>query len=251
MHTWPARLICKLNKSKKESLRFLFGPKLKHNPKNIQIVNFFNPIFYTEARMKILHISDWHGDFSLVPQIKELTYDIVVMSGDMIKNSSRVKTENEISQPKWLELNKGKFEEIVGSRPFLFCEGNHDFVDPTPIIGGINISYKQVEVMGYKFYGFPAIPFIKGEWNHETLPKQMGELSHEVLACDILVCHCPLAGLLDVAGYGNGFLANRFNYELDWPKAILCGHYHETHGITKIDDCIVSNAATTYHIVDV
>lgn len=200
--------------------------------------------------MRILHISDWHGNFSLVPQIKELTYDIVIMSGDMIKNCSRVKEDNEIFQPKWLGENKGKFDEIVGDRPFLFCEGNHDFVDPTPIIGGINISYKYVEVLGYSFYGLPAIPFIQGEWNHETLPQQMSELSHEVPECDILVCHCPLAGLLDVNGYGNGYLSNRFNYELSWPKAILCGHYHETYGILQAES-LISNAATTFNLLEV
>lgn len=203
--------------------------------------------------MKILHVSDWHGNFSLVPKILELSYDMVVMSGDMVANCSRSRGSNEVSQPKWLRENKSKFDELIGSRPFLYCEGNHDFVDPTPIIGGININYKRVEVLGVSFYGVPAIPSINWEWNHEVTVEEMFDISKSIPNdIDVLVCHCPLNGLLDMPGLNDNVLSNRYYYnELDWPKAILCGHHHETYGMIEYCGCKVSNAATSYNIVEV
>src|SRR5690606_37307121 len=124
--------------------------------------------------MKILHISDWHGELSLIPQILELSYDVVIASGDMIPNWGRGDREtNEKYQPIWLNKNKDAFAQMIGSRPFLYCEGNHDFVDPCLQLGGTNISYKKVNVLGFDIYGFPAIPYIIGEWNHEHSPTEM------------------------------------------------------------------------------
>lgn len=216
--------------------------------------------------MKILHISDWHGEF--VP-VTDQDYDIVVCSGDLMPNWDRANIErNKEGQPRWVESHLPQFKKLIEDRPFLFCAGNHDFIDPCPILqeGGIdahNITNKRMDLRGKTFYGFPYIwwpvvcTFIAGEWMYELHIPEMqyqAEIMMEQFPIDILVCHSPLAGYLDKCRddrAGSSVLANALFYGEEMPSIILCGHLHDGAGYLDLGETQISNAATTWRIIDV
>jgi hypothetical protein len=67
-----------------------------------------------------------------------------------------------------------KFKEWIGEVPFLFVLGNHDFISPEHVetqlcaneIKAINLTNKLVNFEGDKFYGFPYVPYINGNFNY-------------------------------------------------------------------------------------
>ena len=219
--------------------------------------------------MKILHISDWHGDMSL----DSGDSDIIVCSGDLLPNRSLGQRDRDSQvgkaslaaeknyQTAWVLKNIEKFKSLIGAKPFLFCPGNHDFINPVPLLkdaglNAIDLENKREEVLGFSFYGFPYINYIVGEWQYELIPTELAAKTQEIPleTIDVLVAHCPPYGFLDMAGghkFGNSALSGRLYYGCEkWPRMILCGHLHPSFGIIELPNggerghCIISNAAT-------
>lgn len=216
------------------------------------------------------HVSDTHGFFPDLPKEAE----IIIHSGDLCPNMTRGHRETEVKfQSEWVKRNALTFKDWIGDRPFLFCMGNHDF---TPYvcrtlrevgIDAIDITSTKIERDGIKYYGFPFIPYIDGEWNGECFVDQMQRevrrLKDELESgIDILVAHAPIAGILDSFNgnhYGNCQMADMFNYRLDrkfWPKAYLCGHIHlndldQKNRMSELDGMIISNAATKVNFLEI
>lgn len=221
--------------------------------------------------MRILHISDWHGQMHHIESIIDYEYDMVVCSGDLLPNRTRGLIEVEKPhQAKWVKSMYPRFEQLIGNRPFVFCAGNHDYVDPCEILNGqdpytfeprfnaINASYKLVEVNGIRFYGLPAVPYMKGEWNHEAMPGEMTDFCNTMLESfpvDVLITHCPLYGYLDSVSdgrAGNSVLTNSLYYgDFEWPKLILSGHLHEANGMLDLGECKLSNASCGFRILEI
>ena len=210
--------------------------------------------------MKIYHCSDWHGQLSIDSE----DCDIIICSGDLLPNKSRGKLEIEVPfQTDWVNKNIDKFVALIGSKRFLFCSGNHDFIDPCPILknaglNAININDSFVEIEDIKFFGFPWVPFIANEWNFELLDADLGLKTQSILGSiisqiDVLVCHCPPYGFRDSEGgrmFGNSYLSSLLYYGCEkWPRLILTGHLHGGFGTVEMPNgetrgqCIVSNAA--------
>jgi Icc-related predicted phosphoesterase len=229
--------------------------------------------------LRISHCSDNHGHLTPLSPLASL----IVCSGDFLPNEakgpSEVAFKREVEyQEFWVRQNISDIAEWLSGRPLLFSSGNHDFIDPCPILrefglDAINIDNKIVEHSGRRFYGFPFVPWIQGRWNFELVIKdmvskveEMGKVCNEGRV-DILVAHCPPYGILDeLTGFywgthgGNTSLANLINYQ--WmPEFILSGHFHDAAGIrlltrahSQIDiqmNCIVSNAATKVHTFEI
>lgn len=212
------------------------------------------------------HVSDTHGYF---PDLHKEA-EIIIHSGDLCPNKTRGNRSIEIPyQSEWVKGNAKTFKDWIGDRPFLLSYGNHDFspyicrILQLEGINAINITNTKVTLNGVRYFGFPHIPYIEGEWNCEsTVPqmqKEIRRLKDELESgIDILVAHSPIAGILDLnSDYercGNRQMADLFNYMLDdkfWPKAYLCGHIHQDHGISSLGDMIISNAATTVNLIEV
>lgn len=223
--------------------------------------------------MKILHISDWHGQ---IWHEVDAEFDIVVSSGDMLPNCSRGDTEKEPSfQRKWVDENLDNWRKLLKGKPFVSCPGNHDYVSLGKILKKRGFDAHEISDWGYEFrgvlfYGFPWVPYIAGEWNYELSSAEMGEkvdeLAKVIPHIKVLVCHCPPYGVLDLVGdetygtYGvkqsNSHLSNKLYYGVDewfWPRAILTGHFHEANGKCKIGDfeMEVSNASGYWRILEV
>jgi len=224
-------------------------------------------------RLRACHISDTHGG---LPKLSG-RYDIVVHSGDILPNSYAVMNRNitqEIAfQLDWLTQNLINFKKWLQGTTFLFIPGNHDFLHPDIIertlnsegIKAINLSNKRVMYEDVSFYGFPYVPEIGGNmWNYE---KELPEMDIEVGKMldvinkdytDVIVAHSPLYQTLDLTKgndcIGSTVLTNALDYKVKkemLPTVICHGHIHESCGVAIRNSILISNAATTQHIIQI
>ncbi len=238
--------------------------------------------------MKIVHISDWHGNFHALPEA-----DVYVVTGDMLPNFPGVRhipgrfgggiTVRNIDHDKerrlqadWIErkfnhplAHKNFRQKFLASpdAPVVCVRGNHDFIDLAPLfIGGPTYEIQDptdvFEICGLRFGGFRGINWIAGEWADEmrddTLERAVSSLPHDL---DVVVTHSPPQGVLDrVGGYPFGVRAyaswvNRCLYEegMKLPRLLCFGHIHEANGVivSKEQGMTVSNAATTVNVLEV
>ena len=212
--------------------------------------------------MKIIHVSDTHGIFPRLPS----GHDLVVHSGDLMPNRTRGNRDIEFSyQKNWLLRNVNRFREWLDGRPMIFCRGNHDF---SPLVQDIlrdhkcdvtEITNKLYEFQGLRFYGFPYVNYMCGEWNFESTETELADYVGRLPwgKIDVMVAHAPIAGVLDQC-YGDhigiGAMNTAFSFgwaRETWPKAYLHGHAHEAFGVDSIDGMLVSNAATIVREVEI
>jgi Icc-related predicted phosphoesterase len=237
--------------------------------------------------MKILHISDCHGFkhridgagiITKFPIISE-EFDIVVCSGDFYPNKTwgfnRKKDlfkEEIVYQNNWFLSNLKDFLKFIKNKPFFWTSGNHDATNPVSILNkngieAFDLDNKVIEYNGFSFAGFPYIPFIQNNWNFERNSNDMRQEIQKFIqklkdlnkfnSLDFLVAHAPIANILDFdenrGHLGNSHMANALNYQfVNKPRAYFCGHVHSDGGKTELlDEMIVSNAATTWNIIEI
>lgn len=220
--------------------------------------------------LRICHISDTHGNF---PKLKG-NYDLIVHSGDFFPNyhvMNRNITKEILFQREWLNDNLYKIKTWLQKRPIIFILGNHDFLSPSLMenilveygIDAINITDKIISFNEINFYGFPYVPIINGVWNYE---KNLSEMEIEVNKMvkqlnknyvNVLVTHSPLYRFLDLTDsndlIGNTIVTNALDFKLNksrHPTHLLHGHCHEANGLSIKGKMLISNAACTYHIIE-
>lgn len=226
--------------------------------------------------MRLLHVSDNH---SILYPLKEIeTCDVVVHSGDFLPNTRSVHTSGSLGaekafQKSWVIRNIPQLKDWLQGKPFLLTPGNHDFIDPCEImrqegIDARNLTENIVTFGDTRFYGFPYIPWMGGGWNFEEFPPAMIEKVDKLVRqandelFDVIVAHCPPFGIMDKNHWGQNCgnqammraLEGKFSF---WPKAYLCGHIHESHGMGYLESpssteekMLISNAATTQRIIE-
>lgn len=211
--------------------------------------------------MKILHMSDTHGRFP----IPEGEWDVVVHSGDMLPNRSYgVRSIEQAFQEMWLAENSLKMHPRYWSKPLLVTPGNHDFIDPTPILRQAGVDARLLcngllEVDGVNFWGHPWTPPFY-DWNWMCGPEEMrrhlsGAIElMEQGGIDVFVSHGPLRGVLDRNQDGERcgcrVLRDVLYSVRHPPKLVLHGHIHESAGLQGWSrGVMVSNAACTQRIL--
>lgn len=218
-------------------------------------------------------MSDTHGGF---PRLHG-RYDAVVHTGDFFPNSHHVANGNKekeaIFQMQWLKDNVSDLKQQLQGHTYLFILGNHDFVDHNMMaqflnsegVMAISLHDRIVSHAGVNFYGFPYVPAIGGNtWNFEREHPNMMEEVDKIVPIlnstyvDVLACHAPLNNCLDLSYgnqvLGNAVMANALDYKIEpekLPRYYLCGHIHEAHGLARRNNMLVSNAATTYQIIEI
>lgn len=222
--------------------------------------------------MRLCHVSDTHGQF---PRLYG-RYDAVIHTGDLFPNSRAVmqgEREKEKSfQLKWLRDNITEFKSHLQGHPFLYVPGNHDFLDSSLLefelravgVEAFDLTNKTLNFKGVNFYGFPYVPMISGMWNYEKeLPEMTEEIDKMVAVVnsnyvDVLACHAPPYKQLDLTMsneiVGCQAMATALDYKISrdmMPSYYLCGHIHEANGMSVRNGMMVSNAATTRHIIEV
>jgi len=222
--------------------------------------------------MRIAHISDSHGNFPAIPD----ECDIVVHSGDFLPDSNIYwRQNNKIMDMKiqrdWLEDNMHSLKYWLKDKPFLFCSGNHDFLDANLVenmlcsgeIEAICLNDKITNYEGTYFYGFPYTPEYTGLMAYERNPSEMlvetdkmaQKLNQELV--NVIVAHAPVYQILDVAhnqhiGIKQMSSALQFKIHKDMmPTHYLHGHCHQGKGIKMEQNILFSNAATAVHIIEI
>lgn len=221
---------------------------------------------------RLLHISDTHGCF---PELQG-RFDLIIHSGDILPTSmacmNSCKSGEIFFQERWLQTNANLLVEWLNGAPIIFIPGNHDFMSPASIefilnkagANSMNASNKLITFENINFYGFPYVPIINEMWNYERdIPEMLDEVEGLIsflnsTYIDVLITHSPLYGILDRTysnlSVGNTVLTNSLDFKLNKdmnPVAMLCGHIHENNGISVKNGMLISNAATTQHIIEI
>lgn len=228
--------------------------------------------FVRAFKLRIMHVSDTHGNF---PRLYG-KFDVIVHTGDLFPNSHHVFNGNRAAeaafQEQWLRDQMPEFKKWLNGHPILYVPGNHDFLSSVILekdlrsegVEAFDLTDKMLTFQGVNFYGFPYIPAINGRWNYEReIPEMQKEVQNMVAELnkqyiDVLVCHAPMYKCLDLS-LGNQILGSTvISHALDYqvskdmlPAFYLHGHIHEAHGIAVRNGILISNAATTQHIIEV
>lgn len=223
-------------------------------------------------KMRLCHVSDTHGQF---PRLYG-RYDAVIHTGDLFPNSHHLfngnKTGEMSFQLQWLRDNLNEMKSWLQGHPFLYVPGNHDFLDHNLMefemrqigLEAFDLTDKLLTFQGVNFYGFPYVPSINGMWNYERdIPEMQKEADKMVKVLnetyvDVLACHAPPYKMLDLTMgnevVGSSVISDTLDYKINkdmLPAYYLCGHIHEANGMSVRNGVMVSNAATTRHIIEV
>ena len=222
--------------------------------------------------MRLMHVSDTHGKF---PRLYG-RYDAVCHTGDFFPNSHHImqgnKTQEMVFQLQWLRDSISEIKSWLQGRALLYTPGNHDILHSSVMemelnqagIKAIDLTDKISTFEGVNFYGFPYVPHISGMWNYEReVPEMQVEVDKMVeqlnkTYVDVLACHAPLHGILDLSMgnevLGSTVITQALDYKVSkemMPSYYLCGHIHEAHGLSVRNGMLISNAATAKHVIEI
>lgn len=183
--------------------------------------------------MKVVAISDTHNKFDVT---KIPIGDVLIHAGDATVNGTAE------------ELNY--FFSLFCSLPHkykIFVPGNHDSLierDPDNARDLFNMHRRENDYLlvnrsvvlgGVRFFGFPYIPYIRGQWSFERKNDGLSYLTENIPRdINVLISHSPARGLVDQfkpgINYGNTSMRETFFSERPLLKHMICGHIHEAYG---------------------
>lgn len=181
--------------------------------------------------MKLLAISDLHGDEQALEKIaereKRRDYDYLLIAGDLGGNISYA-------------------EDLASSlKQAFYVPGNADneFVVSIMEKAGFSIHGKVASIGEYSIAGFgysPPTPFrTPGELSEEEIYK--GASSLPIDNKTIFLTHAPPRGVLDYIGFHAGSSALRRVVEEKQPFLHVFGHIHEVVGKEKLGNTTCIN----------
>jgi Icc-related predicted phosphoesterase len=204
-----------------------------------------------EAIMKVWHISDTHGNQSLLQVPSGV--DIVVHSGDASNYLDPYRNEPEMRA----------FIDWFAALPIpvkVFVPGNHDTSVDKGLVSrdliesrGIKMLIdEEADICGLKFWGTPWTPRY-GNWSYM---KDRGTINriwdHIPDSTDVLITHGPPYGVLD-ATYNRqnkveltGCTALMKRVAKVQPRLMLFGHIHSTEDIRNSGTRTVHGMSTTF-----
>lgn len=201
--------------------------------------------------MKIWHISDTHTFHGLLDVPKDI--DMVIHSGDCSNPMEVVQSTQEIE-------NFMFWYSRLPIKHKIFVAGNHDTAIARGRItkidfdsqGIIYLENESTEIEGFKIYGSPYTPTF-GNWSFMKSRDKMYELwQHIPDDTDIMVCHGPVKGVLDLSrnSYGEleycGDTALKKRMLKIEPKLFLSGHIHNYDDIINAGHTKLTNYKTIF-----
>ena len=177
--------------------------------------------------MKILGFSDLHHS---APHAETLvrasrTADLVIAAGDFCRSRAGLDAA--------MQLLGGI------TAPLVAVPGNHESAselaaaapDGTTVLHGEGATFDGLRVFGLG-YGVPVTPF--GDWSCDLTEDEAEALLSRCESADILITHSPPKGVGDTTSQGVsvGSEAIRAAIERLQPRLALCGHIHDSWGVT-------------------
>ena len=189
--------------------------------------------------MKILAISDLHGDYSKIEKIMKTAgnFDIAMIAGDLTHFGPDAKV-NELME---------MFE-----KPVLVIPGNCDHMSILKVLDtskAINMHGKLEQIGKIRFIGLGGsnftpfnTPFEISEEEIEKILKRMFYFSENTEAYGpiVLLTHAPPHGARDELPVGHVGSKAILKF-VDRVDLIVCGHIHEAKGIENIGAAMVVN----------
>jgi len=185
------------------------------------------------SSMKLLALSDLHGDYSHVKPLKDSAgkIDAVLVAGDLTDFGPDEKA---------LEL-LAMFEE-----PVLAIPGNCDNPSIVELLDkkGVNLHKSHRTINDTTFIGLGGsnpTPFnTPFELSEEEIAGNMDALFEGADGRIILLCHAPPKNTLDKLPFGN-VGSEALAHSLGNCDLIVCGHIHEARGTVRVKDTLVVN----------
>lgn len=191
--------------------------------------------------MKILAISDTHGDTALVKEISKIAnkekVDLILHAGDIT----------------WLGENKKNIiKPLTKKHKLLMIQGNHD---PEYLLEELEKTYSNAKSIHKKSHKINEIGFFGSgttDWGFTEDSKQLfNELKNahkkiKNLNKKIMITHSPpTKSAIELMGFPGSYAVTKA-IERFKPNFVICGHIHEGGGlIEKINDTTIINAART------
>ncbi|TFF91371.1 metallophosphoesterase [Candidatus Thorarchaeota archaeon] len=193
--------------------------------------------------MKILTMTDLHGTYPVVPKLARIAesegVDAIVVAGD-ITNFGPVSVASQIVRGL-----------LVVGVPVLWIPGNCDPADlyTHPSMPPYSLHFQKHELQDTLFIGlggtipspFPGmLEFSEDTYRQQTL-NLVGSSGFEDL---FIISHSPPFGTSADTIYSGEHVGSNALRDLALqlkPRAILCGHIHESRGIDRIEESLVVN----------
>ena len=189
--------------------------------------------------MKILAISDPHGDYSKIKKMMEKAgdFDLVVIVGDLTHFGPDEKVDELIE---------------MFDRPVLAIPGNCDqrsILKALDASKAINLHGKTEQIRNIRFIGLGGsnptpfnTPFELSEEEIENALEEMVCSAEDSADCGtiVLLTHAPPHGSRDELPFGH-VGSKAIQKFLDRVDLIVCGHIHEAKGIETVGKTVVVN----------
>jgi Icc-related predicted phosphoesterase len=156
--------------------------------------------------MRLLVLADEPARAGVATLVEGNRPDAVVTLGDL--------------EPQWLEPLAGLEVPVLG------VHGNHDAAGQLEALGITDLHLRRIELGGLGFAGFEGCVRYGRGGPHQYTQAEASRLAAFLPAADVLLCHCPPAGVNDEPGDPAhvGFDGLRAWVQRHEPRYLLHGH---------------------------
>lgn len=210
--------------------------------------------------MRILALSDIHGQFDRFAASSLPEADIVLICGDFTNLGIRRPVEVAYAE-QWMRAMAAHYPQV------LYVMGNHDLGMSNAYFEREGIPIQNITRLvtvqgGLRFVGADQspcfdLPELALDWERMTPDADVDAAYFASLeAADIVVSHCPPFGFLDEyrrpdSGDHLGSPGLRRYIERVQPLLVVCGHIHEGSGEAMLGRTRILNVARRYQLVEV
>lgn len=218
--------------------------------------------------MKLLTLSDIHGQFRDFDPLSLPEADVVLIGGDITNLGMRRMAEVALAE-QWMTALAARYPHI------LYVLGNHDLGLTNPYFERIgptirNIAQRNATIAdntpegdGLSFVGADLspcfdLPGLAQTWERMTAGADVDTAYFDALPAttEVVVSHCPPFGLLDEfrqpgSGHHLGSPGLRRYIEKNQPRLVVCGHIHEGSGEIMLGDTRIINVARRHQLIEI
>jgi uncharacterized protein len=220
-----------------------------------------NPSWYNQSRMRILTISDIHGQYEEFNLEKLPEADVILVAGDLTNFGMRPPFSYRLQAERELEMARDWFERLHAHCPrILWVQGNHDIDMPDDFLEPfaqnirdqsivLEFDDQSISVRGVSLTCAFDKPHLAQQWAFTTINPLADSSAFDFGYHDIIVSHGPPLNCLDRTKFGQhiGSPALQKHVLEFQPKLVVCGHVHEAAGVQALGQSIVVNSARRWH----
>jgi uncharacterized protein len=220
-----------------------------------------NPSWYNQAEMRILTISDIHGQYEDFNLEKLPEADVILVAGDLTNYGMRPPLPYRPNAERELEMARHWFERLHAHCPrILWVQGNHDIDMPDSFLEPfaqnirdqtitLEVEDQSISVRGVSLTCAFDKPHLAQQWAFTTINPLADSSAFDFGYHDIILSHGPPLNCLDRTKFGQhiGSPALQQHVLEFQPKLVVCGHVHEAADVQALGQSMVVNSARRWH----